>query len=688
MSFMYRPDIDGLRALAVSGVLLYHLDSVDILPGGFLGVDVFFVISGFLITGVILTSIEDESFSFKKFYLRRAKRLLPTFFVVAFATVAISWLVLSPSRMMDFANSAFFSVFGLSNLYFMFQDPYWADSSDTLPFLHTWSLGVEEQFYLLFPALLVVSSRRFDSRSRIIAFSVLAGLSLLLALFVSSFNPTYAFYLLPTRAWELLVGVVLALAIRRWPIPVPRGIASLGAGFGIVLIAFSYVYLGQFITGPGILTIIPVVGAALVIFGGLTANPVSAVLAVRPLVALGLISYSLYLWHYPVLALGRVNEPLGLAGEILGIGLAVALATATYFTIENPFRRTRHLRPFVAFSSIGLASLLAFTFGSIETSGYEARRGNTLSSQSAVVEPELGDLISVEDLDGTLLLFGDSHMGRLRSSLAEQAGQHGLEFVDGTRPGCPLFEGIDRLGHACTSELQAERLALTAEMEPSFVVLGGRFPLSIESSRFDNMEGGRESGKARDYVLPGLGEPDRDNQKSLVQDALRRAIRSLLAQGHTVVLVYPIPEVGWHAPDEIQVRAEMQLRGNSLHSTIIDKVPLPGKIRERLLPNLVLWPFETAREGSWPLENPVTTSYDVYAARSQSSFEALDSVRSDNIIRVYPHRMLCEERENGRCVTHDDVEVFYMDENHLSPAGAQILTTEIITAISEWNSNR
>ena len=149
----YRPDIDGLRAVAVVGVVVYHMQSVEFLPGGFLGVDIFFVISGFLITAIILTGIQEKTFSFKRFYIRRARRLLPAFFLVAIATLGAAYVFLEPTRMLDFTHSLVFSMVGMSNFYFMFQDPYWADSASTLPFLHTWSLAVEEQFYLFFRPL-------------------------------------------------------------------------------------------------------------------------------------------------------------------------------------------------------------------------------------------------------------------------------------------------------------------------------------------------------------------------------------------------------------------------------------------------------------------------------------------------------------------------------------------------------
>ena len=670
-SLKYRPDIDGLRAIAVSGVVLYHLNSIDILPGGFLGVDVFFVISGFLITTLILPSIQDRTFSFKNFYLRRARRLLPAFVVVGLATIAVSWLVLEPSRMLDFADSLFFAVFGLSNMYFMFQDPYWADSASTLPFLHTWSLGVEEQFYLVFPALLILATKLLGKHSRVALFSLLGVLSLLLAYWVSGLNPTYAFYLFPTRAWELLVGVLLALVFDCWKIHVPKRFAALSVGLGLLLIGVSYVYLGQFITAPGLLTAVPVAGAALIIFGGLTSNPVSKGLGIRPLAGLGLISYSLYLWHYPILAL------LGVTGatprsELIAVAFALTLATVTYFLVETPFRRSKHQRSFVAFSAVGLITLIVFVAGSVGTLGYSARVGAP-QPEKAHFDSEFGQVTPAENSKGRVLLFGDSHSQVLRLSLSEKATAMGLDFMDGTESGCPFFEGITRIGHdTCTADFQAQRLAWAASIEPSFVVLGGRFPLSIEGSRFDNTEGGVEPGNGPAYVLPGVTDPDRENQKSLVQESMRRTIRSLHDQGHTVVLVYPIPEVGWDVPTEILRRAGS-----------FGGWEIPAIIEARILPLLTLWPLETGVEGGWPLDAPVTTSYDVYGDRTQSTFDVLDSITSDRIIRIYPHKVFCDERNGGRCGTHDDNSIFYVDDDHLSSAGALLVTSEIMKEISQ-----
>jgi peptidoglycan/LPS O-acetylase OafA/YrhL len=682
-SLKYRSDIDGLRAIAVSGVVLYHLQSVDILPGGFLGVDVFFVISGFLITSLILPSIQNGTFSFKGFYLRRARRLLPAFVVVALATVTVSWFVLDPARMLNFTDSLFFAIFGLSNMYFMFQDPYWADSASTLPFLHTWSLGVEEQFYLVFPALLLIATKFLGKHSRVALFSLLGLLSLLLAYWVSGLNPTYAFYLFPTRAWELLVGVVLALILGHWKILVPRVIASLSVSLGLLLIGVSYFYLGQFITAPGLLTIVPVLGAALIIFGGLTSNPVSRGLGIRPLAGLGLISYSLYLWHYPILALGGVRVPWGPGGEVVALALASILAIVTYFLIETPFRQGKRARPFIAFSSVGTITLLAVVSGAATTSGFEDRAGGGVVPwpERPNVYSEFGVATRAENSKGQILIFGDSHMARLRLSLSEQASVFGLDFIDGTGPACPFFVGITNLGKVrCTADFQAERLALSASVPPSFVILGGRFPLSIDGTRFDNTEGGVEPGDAAVYSLPGVTDPDRENQKTLVQDSLKLTIESLLEQGHTVVLVYPIPEVGWHVPTEIGVRA---LVGSGFIQNLEIPETIKAAISRRVLPGLTLWPFEADEEATWPLQVPVTTLYDVYADRTQSTFDALDSISNERIIRIYPHKIFCDDREGGRCLTHDNNNIFYLDRHHLSTSGARLLSAEIMVKIRE-----
>ena len=188
------------------------------------------------------------------------------------------------------------------------------------------------------------------------------------------------------------------------------------------------------------------------------------------------------------------------------------------------------------------------------------------------------------------------------------------------------------------------------------------------------MEGGVEPGNGPAYVLPGVTNPNPENQESLVQDSIRRTVESLLDQGHTVVLVYPIPEVGWHVVNEILLRA-----------SFANDFEIPASITNRIAPGLTRWPLARPTERVWPLDAPVTTSYDVYVDRNQSTFDALDSIDHERIIRIYPHEIFCDVREGGRCVTSDESNIFYIDDNHLSSAGARLVTDEIMKEISNWD---
>jgi peptidoglycan/LPS O-acetylase OafA/YrhL len=665
----YRPDIDGLRAIAVFGVVLYHLESVDIVPGGFLGVDVFFVISGFLITSLILPSIESRTFSFKSFYLRRARRLLPVFVVVALATSAVSWLVLEPSRMLDFTNSLFFAVFGLSNMYFMFQDPYWADNASTLPFLHTWSLGVEEQFYLVFPALLVVATKSLRKFSRIALFFALALFSFALAYLVAGLNPTYAFYLFPTRAWELLVGVLLAMALGHWKISVSRAIATFSAGLGLLLIAVSYFYLGQLITAPGLLTTIPVVGAALIILGGLTPNPVSTGLGIRPLAGLGLISYSLYLWHYPILAMSELAFGTTWKIQLVSIMLALLLAVITYFLIEERFRQSGWAAMRKNIVLIGTMFTISFAVASIPTSGYKALTNIPEGTEAwSLIETDFLEPIAAENSWSGIAIVGDSHMQTLVPDLSSRARDSGMNFMNATLASCLFVIGLDSEysdgGKPCDLKTQQDRAEAIRALPASFVVLGGRYPLALEGERFSNGEGGMETGDSYNFWKPGTQDFSLKNHTLQLSAATRLSAETVLNQGHVLVLIYPIPEVGFDVPQKISASA---------HSA----AEFP-----KLAGRNFYFDFD-----SWPLPQPVTTSYEIYVERTRSTFDLFDSIQGDRIIRIYPHELFCNVQVDGRCVTHSDTEVFYSDDDHLSLAGAALLNEQILQAISRWGPN-
>ena len=335
----YRHDIDGLRAIAVLAVILAH-SGLGWLPGGFAGVDVFFVISGFLITGIILRDLEGGTFTFGSFYARRARRIFPALFVMLALTSAAAWVLLSPSEIKDFSASVFFSVLFLSNGYFADFIDYFAPSSQDIPLLHTWSLAIEEQFYLLFPLVAVFAWRRFGMKGLWVAVILLLLASFALAEWGWRNKPRANYFFSPSRFWEILSGALIALWVAR------RGHASRPAlaALGLGAIFLSFVLYEDSTPFPSAYTVLPVVGAALVLLFGGGSDPLGQVLRLGPLRLVGLISFSAYLWHQPVFAFSRglgvepSRPPIALA--LIGLVLTIALISWRY--VEQPFRHRSH----------------------------------------------------------------------------------------------------------------------------------------------------------------------------------------------------------------------------------------------------------------------------------------------------------------------------------------------------------
>jgi len=331
----YRPEIDGLRTVAVMPVIFFHA-GLDLFSGGFVGVDVFFVISGYLITSILIDDLQKGTFSIARFYERRARRILPALFFVILCCAPFAWAWMLPSQMEDFGRSVIAVVFFASNILFWQDIDYFAPAAEDNPLLHTWSLAVEEQFYIFFPILLLWLWRF----GRNPAFYVVLGIciaSLLLAELGSHTAPGATFYLLHTRAWELGAGSLCAFALNRRG-PLSNGYLAAAGLLGVLLAATLYDKTTPF---PSLYALLPVVGTALIILYAGPSTMVGKLLSLRGMVAIGLISYSAYLWHQPLFAFARIrslttpSEPLMIALSLLALGLA-------YFSwrfVEAPFRR-------------------------------------------------------------------------------------------------------------------------------------------------------------------------------------------------------------------------------------------------------------------------------------------------------------------------------------------------------------
>lgn len=343
------------------------------------------------------------------------------------------------------------------------------------------------------------------------------------------------------------------------------------------------------------------------------------------------------------------------------------MAVLSYFCVENPFRAHSLLKEAKLFTSFGFLTALAFVFGSITSSGYAEPRSGVPWPEWPQESSEYWQVTQTDGNIGQVILMGDSHMAMLAESATGHTERLGLNFIDATAGGCPVFTGVTRTGTDCDALFQADRLTRASRAGPSFVILGGRYPLALENSRFDNQEGGVEPGSAVNYVPTNEFNFVDTNRESILREALIGALEELLRQGHTIVLVYPIPEVGWDVPQEIGNRARLSQAGS------ITGFPVSQWFQQRLLPGIE----------AWPLEKPVTTSYTKYQERTESTFDALDSITSERIIRVFPHHLFCETKEVGRCTTHDEKDIFYADDDHLSLSGANLVSDEIFAKITE-----
>src|ERR1700761_7166167 len=354
----YRPDIDGLRAIAVILVVLGHAFP-QYVPGGFIGVDIFFVISGYLITGIIQNDIGDGHFSIVQFYERRVRRIFPALIVVLLATFVAGWLLLLPSEFIALGKEMVAGAGFSANLLFYSEVGYFDAAARSKPLLHLWSLGIEEQFYLVWPLLLLALARWRVAPTWPLIAIVAASLAANIAIVGS--NPEAAFYLPLTRAWELALGALIA--IRGPDIKLGHRMRELIGWSGLAIIAAATALYSPTTPYPGIAALAPVAGAgALILAAGSSAN---RFLGNRLGVAIGLISYPLYLWHWPLLTMAAIFKAsfLRLAEDGLVVGASFVLAALTYFYVERPIRygRFRWRSAALATAMVAIASLGAVT---------------------------------------------------------------------------------------------------------------------------------------------------------------------------------------------------------------------------------------------------------------------------------------------------------------------------------------
>lgn len=659
----YRAEIDGLRGLAVTSVLLYHakifVSGNDLFEGGFVGVDIFFVISGYLISLLILTEIKHSNrFDFFNFYEKRARRILPMLLVVVMVSTPLAWMKLLPIDLVDFAKSALSALGFSSNFYLYFSTTeYGADQSLLKPLLHTWSLSVEEQFYIFFP-LIVLLCLKVSSASLFIWLCASLFSSFLFSDIMSENFRELNFFLPFSRFWELLVGSLLAFF--EWKYgklknPVAVKIFPL---VGLFLIVCSVLSFDHTIPHPGSATLVPVIGTALVIAFCQSDVGVGKILSFSPLVGIGLISYSLYLWHFPVFAFGRVNSlTISNVDKVEWFIVSLGLSVATYYLIEKPFRNRNFIGPrsflFVLLCStlVIVSSLMIIVFGrgypdrvpAILSKSIDEKPYNKFKQDGRRCYERKGKFCNIHNGNSktTIYSFGDSHLASFSAELVDSLESE-YNYLEAHVGGCIFVLDAFRQNketqkkHRCSQELNLRRYK-AIEKENSIVVIGGRFPRELHGDGFNNQEGG--------YEGPNIFEWKTTSNQMLEQKIIE-TISTLVNDGHQVILIYPIPEVGVNVPRYIF----QSVKGKNISDVSTNFTPL-------------------------------TTSFSVYKERSRSTFELFDSLESPNIHRVYPHILFCNSQIYGRCMTHNNEHVFYADDDHLSGEGAKMLADLVMQHI-------
>jgi peptidoglycan/LPS O-acetylase OafA/YrhL len=619
----YRREIDGLRALAVLPVILFHA-GVEAVSGGFVGVDVFFVISGYLITSIIITERKRGSFSLRGFYARRVRRILPALFVVVVCCLPFAWFWMIPPQRLDFSMSIASVATFSSNIFFWLTSGYFGPAVEEIPLLHTWSLAVEEQYYLFFPPF-VLALWRWGRRPLVCAIVLLALASLGLAEYGAREFPTGNFYMAPTRAWELLAGSLCAF----WQAERTQQGNSTLAGFGLVLILLSVFAFDKDTPFPSLYALLPVGGSVLVILFASKGTPAARLLSTKPMVGIGLVSYSAYLWHQPLFAFARIRSALiPELSTMLGLSLlSLVLAYVSWRFVEQPFRKKGGaITPTRVLKLGAFASLLVLSLGlwGYSTDGFAS--ASFTARQIALIETIEQDPLSLRcgdhrppeesclstDSEVKWAVLGDSHGAELAGALSIMLKPEGIGLRQLTYRACPPSYGRDKM--LCSDWTKEVIAHLTGDAKVTTVVVAYRLNYHL----YGDHRG----------VYPRYPSDIDQVERRLRWDSLRAMVDALIEADKSVVLVLQIPELQAHV---FRVISDY---GEDLH----------GVSRE------------------W------------WRRRSAFVYERLASLPSEVVV-VDPADLFCDQ---SQCYVGQEETAHYFDDNHPSVSGAEVMARAIM----------
>lgn len=629
MQIKYRTEIDGLRAIAVLAVIIYHAFP-SLLPGGFVGVDIFFVISGFLITGIIIKELQGGEFSIVRFYERRARRILPALFFVVVVVSPFAYLWLLPSDFDSFLKSIIAVLTFTSNFLFASESGYFAPNVELKPLLHTWTLAVEEQYYIFFP-LLLSALWRFGKKASVIIILIISAISIALAQVGSVTSPTNTFYLLHTRAWELLIGSVCAFYYTGGKLAIIENKKAVLSLTGLLMIMASIFFLNKGYPYPSAYTLIPTIGSALILLFATSKNTVGKLLSIKPVAMLGLISYSAYLWHQPIFALAR-NRDISEPKTITMVSLIILTLALSYFTwkyIETPFRNKDKFSKKSIFSySIALtftliicSSLLLFLNIKYDISGKNELqsvlnyrlRGNLGLSKSCEKTFTLAKECRTSD-QPEIVLWGDSYAMQMAKAIT--SSNENAKLIQFTISQCSPVLGYSSAGTVFGAKNCIESNNNVFE----YIKNTNSIKTVVLSSPFIQL--------GRDYVA--VNEDDHtvniDYKQSLV--ILKQTIEKINKLGKKVVVMSPTPESGYDIGQCVK------------KSIMIGRDPSICNFK-----------------------SPVRDD------ESERVIRALDSLSNLANIIMW-QKLICN---NGECIAYKDNTIIYRDKGHLSYEGSEYL---------------
>lgn len=665
----YRPDIDGLRAVAVLSVLIFHAFP-SILPGGFIGVDIFFVISGYLISSIIFKALQRGEFDFADFYARRVRRIFPPLLIVTLVFLVAGWHVLLPDEYAQLGKHSLAGLGFVANFVFWQEAGYFDNAAELKPLLHLWSLGIEEQFYIIWPALAVIAWRIGLATSRMVLF--LGALSLLVSIFLSHPEPAFSFFLPLTRAWELLIGAGLAWIVLngRFRLHAASRYEDLLTIFGLGLLVVGLFIINTKSTFPGAWALIPTTGAVFLIAAGPNALINRRFLASSLMVKIGLISFPLYLWHWPLLSFARIVYPeqsknaLVISAILL---MAFLFAWVSYRFIETPIRRKGGRQTVISLvlAAIVLAGLAAnifsrdgllfrFKSGQLKAEAIALEWPDNLKTQqgcSALFGKQgLSGLCLIADAESPAdaIIVGDSHANYFYWVLKDVLLQQNVNLLQIASAACmgvrgtDLFEDGRFLG--CPRHIDPAIEYALAHPDIHTVFIAGRWAAYISGRELRDWQTGNHDEQQVVWFDRNGNQTDFRGIEAFEQ-GLDQTLQDLHAAGKQVVFLYSVPELDFNA------RLCMTWSPNRFVSRI---APRPD----------------------------CTVSLNMIEQRNLEFRPVINKVLQQHpeVIVVDPQELMCND---NNCFGRQDGILLYRDDDHLSLGGALWLGRKLKVSLHE-----